>query len=323
MREYDPENTDACEAIGWEEAGGRWFPPREAEARRAAQKLLKVADEGKASQEKGEAAEKMNAKLERRRSPHFDFEARASQEDLAGYVRHAEAARTIFYELLPADEQKRVALVKGVFFTNQEDHRKVLEKVTPLNEDDRRTHETLGGWTRFEPSVLFELWTPGAAPDYHREAAFHVTCHMLLVGTWKIEQPPAWLQEGLSLWMSDRLTGSALVRCTDLRSNVLEDDRERSTAGWRARLRRMRREGTLPALKTVLKAKYDDLTLEKMMAAWSFIAFLADSCVEAFRDLIRRLGEGEPATDALMQALKVKDYAELQTLWEAWADGNL
>ncbi len=321
VRMFDPNNADACEGIGWKPAGDRWFPEAEAAQRKAALDLLKKGDGGKATKEPSTLTAPMEAKLERRRSAHFTFEGRASQDELAEWLRGAEAARTMLFEMLAPDEALRPGGVTGVFFTSQPEHVKFLEKCTEMSEDERKTYEALGGWSSMGANIAFELWTRGELPEYHREAAIHITVHLLFQHTWNLAKPPAWLSEGLALWFTDRLTGSALARCTDLKGNTLGDDRSPSTAGWRARLRARMREASAPSLRAVFRAHADDLDMDKMIVSWSFISFLATQ-PETFRKIVRKISEGEEETDALFEVLEAKDYDALQAKWEAWVREN-
>ncbi|MEK7468231.1 MAG: hypothetical protein AAB074_12525 [Planctomycetota bacterium] len=321
VRLFDPGNADACEAIGWKEAGGRWYPEAEAASRKAALDLLESGDGGKAVKEASEVTAPMEAKFERRRSAHFTFEGRATQEQLAKWLRGAEATRTLMFELLAPDEQLRPAGMTGVFLTSNAEHARFLEKCTPMSEDERETYKSLGGWTTFTPSIVFELWTKGEFPEYHREASIHIAAHMLFQGTWGIAKPAPWLSEGFALWFTDRLTGSALARCTDLMGNTIGDDRSPSTAGWRARLRARLREASAPSLRSVFRAHADDLDLDKNIVSWSFVSFLA-SQPELFRQFVKRVAGKEDETDALFETLGAKDYDAIQAKWEAWVRDN-
>lgn len=322
VRTFDPDNADACEAVGWKKAGARWFPPDEAAQRTAALALLENGDGGKASKQASKLTEPMEAKFERRRSGHFTFEGRATQDQLAEWLRGAEAARSILFELLAPDEGTKAGSATGVFLTSQAEHVKFLEKCTPLSEDERHTHESLGGWASAGPDIAWEIWTRGELPEYHREAAIHISVHLLFQHTWSLAKPPAWLNEGLALWFTDRLTGSALARCTDLKGNTMGDDRSPSTAGWRARLRARLREATAPRLRAVFRSHADDLDLDRMIVAWSFVSWLATQ-PEAFRKFVRSLSGGEEPVDALFEALGVDSYEVLQSRWEAWARENI
>lgn len=321
VRTFDPFNANACEAVGWKDVGNRWFPPGEAAARKAQLELVEKGDGGEAQKKASDLTDAMEAKLERRRSAHFTFEGRATQKQLGEWLRGAEAARQMLFELLPADEQKRAGHITAVFLNSRADHVKFLEKCTPLEEDDRKTYEMLGGWNTFSPSIAYELWTPGDMPEYHREAAIHVGVHMMFQSTFGLAKPPPWLGEGFALWFTDRLTGSALARCTDLMGNKMGEDRSASTAGWRARFRTMLREGSAPTPKALFRAHNDDLTMDKLIASWSLVSFLADN-PERFRKFIALLSEGGDPTDSLFEALGVKDYDEVQRQWEEWVLAN-
>jgi len=321
VRLFDPGNADACEAIGWKETGGRWYPEAEAASRKTARELLENGDGGKAVKEASEVTAPMEAKFERRRSGHFTFEGRATQDQLANWLRGSEAVRTLMFDLLAPDEQKRPAGVTGVFLTSNGEHVKFLEKCTPMSEDERTTYAALGGWTTFAPSLVFELWTKGEFPEYHREAAIHITAHMLFQGTWGIAKPAPWLSEGFALWFTDRLTGSALARCTDLMGNKMGEDRSPSTATWRSRLRARLREASAPTLRSVFRAHADDLDMDKNIVSWSFVSFLA-SQPGIFRKFVQRVAEGEEEIDALFETLDAKDYDAIQAKWEVWVRDN-
>ena len=271
--------------------------------------------------EASEVTAAMEAKFERRRSAHFTFEGRATQDQLARWLRGAEATRTILFDVLAPDEQKRPAGVTGVFLTSNGEHVRFLEKCTPMSEDERETYRRLGGWTSFSPAIVFELWTKGEFPEYHREAAIHITAHMLFQGTWGIAKPAPWLSEGFALWFTDRLTGTALARCTDLMGNTIGEDRSPSTAGWRARLRTRLREASAPSLKSVFHAHADDLNLDKNIVSWSFVSWLATQ-PDLFRKFVALVAGGGDEVDALFEVFDAKDYDALQSRWEAWVREN-
>ncbi|MCE9581142.1 MAG: hypothetical protein K8T20_01365 [Planctomycetes bacterium] len=321
VRRFDPENQDACKAVGWKLAGDRWFPEAEAASRRAALELMEKGDGGKSSKDASALTKPLDLKIERRRSPHFTFEGRATQTQLDQWLRGAEATRTILYDLLQPAEEKRPGALTGVFLTSQSDHAKFLEKCTEMSEDDRRTYEVLGGWSTFTPTVAFEVWTRGDLPEYHREAGIHISVHMLFQASFGLAKPESWLSEGLALWFTDRLTGTALARCTDLMGNQTGEDRSPSTAGWRARLRSRMREGTAPSLRAIFRAHADDLDRDKMIVSWSFVSFLA-SQPEKFRAFVRKISEREDTIESLFEVLEAKDYDALQAKWEGWVLEN-
>ncbi|MBI2924069.1 MAG: hypothetical protein HYY18_23675 [Planctomycetes bacterium] len=314
---YDPADAGGCRAAGWEKLDGDWMPKTEAAGRKHAQEVLRTADGGEEQEGATEATKAAGWKLARRGTGNFTFEGRYPQGDLEGFLQVAEAARALFIEIASLEPQQHPAPMTGVFLTGKADHARFIEKCTPLEEDERETYKLLGGWTRFNPTV-FELWTNGALSSYGREASAHVTAHLMFQSWTGIAEPPAWLQEGLAFWFSDRLTESALVRCTDLKSNIYGDDRSLSTRGWRRRILDALREGTDPDIRQVVHAKYDELDMEKMIKAWSLIDFMLERHREGFVKFVRALGAGEPVDTALFDALGIEGWAGLQGKWEAW-----
>jgi len=322
VHRYDPENEDACKAMGWSEWKGRWFAPREAAARKAAAKLMEEADGGKADTKPSDIQKATGFRLARRVSAHFAFEGRPSQEELAPMLRAAEAARALFVETFRLDATQEPATVTGVFLTSNLDHKLFLEKCSPLDEEERKTIEKLGGWASFKPDLIFELWTNGSFPEYHREAGVHILVHLLFQMHTRIKMPPGWIQEGLGFWFTDLLTGTAMARCTDLRSNAMEDDRALSTLTWRRMVRQRLREGTDPSIRRVLNARYDDLDLPKMVKAWSLVDFMLAKKRDGFFAYVKRLGEGDSGTDALAESLEMESVDDLQRGWEEYVDEN-
>jgi hypothetical protein len=103
--------------------------------------------------------------------------------------------------------------------------------------------------------------------------------------------------------------------------NKVGEDRSASTAGWRARFRTMVREGSAPSPKALFRAHNDDLNMDKLIASWSLVSFLAANPGK-FRKFIAALSGGGDPTDSLFEALDAKDYDAVQQQWEEWVRAN-
>ncbi|NUN47570.1 MAG: hypothetical protein HUU15_01905 [Candidatus Brocadiae bacterium] len=318
VRRYDGQNEAALKGSGWEQAGDGWYPAAEAAARRTLLRALEDADGGKAAERQGDLTRDSGLKLERRVSGHFDIEGKLPQAELARITRASETARAAFQEAFSIEEKRRVGRMTAVFLGSHADHLRFLTRCTPLDERERASYAALGGWSTFQPSITFEVWAADPAPGYYAEASAHLIAHLLLVGCFKLKDPPAWLQEGYAFWLSDRLFSAARVRCTDQTRNTGPDARADSTLLWRRDLRRGLREGTDPDMRTVLRARFDDLKLDSMVKAWSLVDWILETKPEALRGYADRLADGDPAVEALFELLGVEDYDGLQSRWAAW-----
>jgi tetratricopeptide (TPR) repeat protein len=322
LREYDSAHEKARAALGYAKQGEAWVGAGDAERRKAAAARVAAADGGKPVAEESETETMMGWKLTKRRSAHFFVEAKVADAQVEGIAKLAEAARAEFAAMFELDEKVLPPEIHGIFGANHDDYKAYIDRVPGLKDEERQQLKLYGQKTFYR----FTSWIGHNGPNtdsFLRDSALHHTAHLL---AWRASagmknDVPAWFNEGLAWWFTDRFNASAATYCMNIGTGAGGRDLKNPLL-WREAILEGLRDGTDPDLRELLNVGYNGLAGVKSVKCWSVMDWLLSVKLAELRKAWGDWREGKEVAPALMERLGVKDYEEMDAAWEAWVLEN-
>jgi hypothetical protein len=319
---YDAKHEKANLALGFTRDGENWVGPTDVKNRAEAAKLIAAASAGKDVEGQSEIQRALKWKTTRRRSDHFLIEAALPAGETGQVVQVAEAARALFISTFGIREEDIAGEIQGVVPGSPAEFDTYIDCMPGLDADTRIARK-YDGFARFYKSPL--CWvSPGNSADLAavKDAAIHQTSHFL---SWRAspakQMIPAWLNEGIAMWLSDRLNKTGRAYCTSYYHTDLARQ-QTEPLKWRRFILDGIREGTDPAMSDILSGEMTTLAGVRAVKAWSVVDWLTaarrDDLVGAWADL----RNGEDLAKALLGRLGCKTALEMNETWEQWVDEN-
>ncbi|MCC6737717.1 MAG: hypothetical protein IT452_01620 [Planctomycetia bacterium] len=314
---YDPESEKAHLAVGDVKQDGHWVPPADVAKRDDAAKKLKEAPKGEALKDKTDTEKVLGVSHSKRRSAHFLIEGPYTDDQIAELVQIAETARSLFLELVGRDPEDYPEPIHAVVFKEQEPYGRYVKADAAIPEQDKKAYAAAAGYPSMNP-LGFAGWQGQNDWDYVRDLVAHMSVHILLLEHYRAFPYPAWLYEGVSYWITDRLLKTAKVYCSGFSTSAGGGRDHEDVRGWKAEVKRMERDGQDPSLSELFVSDLSGMNMRRSMKAWSVVEWLAAERKKDFLNLIVELRSGSKPEDAAKAALGVKSLAEMEALWEQY-----
>ncbi|KAF0242316.1 MAG: hypothetical protein FD180_3973 [Planctomycetota bacterium] len=313
---YDPASEKAHLGLGHSKEGDKWVPPEDVAKREAAAKKLKEAPKGDPVSEKSDVEKSLGVSHSKRRSTHFFIEGPYSDDQIAELVQVAEAARGLFLEMIDGGAEDFAGSTHVTVFKEQEPYGRYVKVDQAIREQDKKAYAAAAGYPSLNP-LSFAGWQGEKNWDYVRDFTAHMTVHVLFCQYYGFPYP-AWLYEGISYWVTDRMLKTAKIYCSGFSTGAgggrdFEDMRE-----WKAEVKRQERLGLDPDLRELMGTDLSGMNMRRSMKAWSVVEWLVAERKKEFLSLMSELRSGSKPEDAVKTALGVNTPGELDVLWERY-----
>lgn len=318
---YDDYNQKAREGLGWKQMDGNWVSPADVAVFEAEAKRIAAADAGQKVGETSDVEAKTGWRLSKRTSKHFVFQGMGTDEEVAGYVRHAEAARAGFLELFELKEDELADPIGGVFLKTKEDHISFLERWAGLKGRELDDERAMSGWMGWTP-MTFDVRQGDQDAGFFPDWTIHCVIEFMFLQHFKGGNSPDWLQEGLAYWFTYRMTKSAKTNCITFETAAEGGEDLSDVLDWKARMKAMVRGGLNPPIREVVEAKVNGLDGPKGVKAWSLVEWMIATRKKEFLKFVEELGNGEPQEEAVKKAFGVRSYGELDEMWQQYVREN-
>src|SRR5262249_13241540 len=132
-----------------------------------------------------------------------------------------------------------------------------------------------------------------------KDCACHLTTHLLLYEMTRLQFDPAWLQEGLAYWVTDRLLQTAATRCVRVETAVDGGREPVDVLDWKRAVKEDAAAEKAPPLRELLFSAMTNMTPAKVLKSWGFVDFLLREHREAFVAFAAGLKANQPQDAAL------------------------
>ncbi|MBI2921887.1 MAG: hypothetical protein HYY18_12445 [Planctomycetes bacterium] len=314
---YDPASEKARLGLGHVKQGDVWVPPDDVARRDAAAGRLKDAPRGEAVAGKSEVEQALGVSHAKRRSKHFFVEGPWTDAQIAELVQVAETSREIFLEMFDRDADDFPDEIHAMIYKDNETYARYVQADPAIGKEWKKAYAAAGGYPVLSPPAFAGFQGPKDW-EYVRDFVSHMTVHVLFCQLYAVFPYPAWLYEGISYWVTDRLLHSAKLYCSGFSTSAgggrdFEDMRE-----WKAEMKRLEREGLDPGLGELFASDLTGMNMRRSMKAWSVVDWLVAEKKEGFKAFVAELSRGSRPEDAAKEALGVSSLSELDGLWEKY-----
>ncbi|MEK7468230.1 MAG: hypothetical protein AAB074_12520 [Planctomycetota bacterium] len=314
---YDSESEKAHLGLAHVKEGDMWVPPEDIAKREAGAKKLKDAPKGEAVTEKSEVETALGVSHSKRRSTHFLIEGPYTDAQIAELVQVAEAARSLFLEMIDGGAEDFPSIIHARVFKEQETYGRYVKVDPAIREQDKKAYSAAAGYPVLGP-LGFAGWQGGKDWDYVRDLVAHMSVHILFCQHFARFPYPAWLYEGISYWVTDRMLKTAKVYCSGFSTSAGGGRSHEDMRGWKAEVKKMERLGQDPDMRELLSGDLSGMNMRRSMKAWSVVEWLVEERKKEFHALIGELRSGSKPEDAVKTSLGVNTLGELDVLWERY-----
>ncbi len=314
---YDPDSEKGHLGLGHVKEGDKWVPPEDVAKRDAGAKRIKDAPKGEAVKDKSEVETSLGVSHSKRRSTHFFIEGPYTDDQVAELVQIAEAARGLFLEMIDRDAEDYADPIHAIVFKAQEPYGRYVKVDPAIPERDKKAYAAAAGYPSLSP-LAFAGWQGDNDWDYVRDLVAHMSVHILFCQHYQAFPYPAWLYEGISYWVTDRMLKTAKVYCSGFSTSAGGGRDFEDVRGWKAEVKRLEREGQDPQMMELFVTDLSGMNMRRSMKAWSVVEWLVGERKKDFLSLITELRSGSKPEDAVKAALGVKSIGEMEALWEMY-----
>jgi hypothetical protein len=144
-----------------------------------------------------------------------------------------------------------------------------------------------------------------STPEGRLDGADRVTLNRCLADTFDFQARPAWVTEGLGIYLTRLLTGTSLSNFVAPSRYAGEEDSDRDpqTADWMASARSLVAKGRMPELLYVLGLSLNAMTQEDLVLAYALSAYLVEGLPDRATAFLQAVGRGDPGDQAFLAAL--------------------
>lgn len=233
------------------------------------------------------------------------------------YGERMETLRTMFLELFELQPTEVPAVLKLYMFRDQQDHTLIGPRVTGIGTSSSTGVKLMGA------EAVYSMWhDQRSMPDdeaLHRTMVHNVT-HLLLSNmapaVWLGNRKHGWIDEGLAHWFEDKVTGKCTNFCYE--EVALQPGAGFKGGRWRAPVRRLVDEGKCRSFAELATLNTDQLEFQDHAVAFAYIDFLLTTQGGGkFKDLVRRLKQGDATRDALGAVYGLNPLS-IETQWQLW-----
>lgn len=317
--EYDANHKDARKKLGYEKTkDGAWVSPSDKALRAELVEGIAKAPSGSPDSSPSDTASKLGLTTRKQASEHFVIESpHLSAQQLASLVQHAEHAYAMFHKmfnqsgLLP--EKYNIVILQS-----KEQHQKYVDAF--YSGDERRRTFTrdqcagMGGYPRSE------CYQGDRDEIVNMDYCVHYPVQSMMRAA--SGGQALWLLEGMALWYTSKMKGTAAWACVDLAGTGTGGSGKnyQDPKNWPFVIKTWIKEGKDPDINATIKAaNWADLDGAETVKAWSLCDFLIAEHKERFIELMQDLKSQKDTGETSFTKIFGWSLAELDAKWKSWA----
>jgi hypothetical protein len=229
----------------------------------------------------------------------------------------AEAARVYFLEMFDLGEDSLSTSIHAMVYKEQATYARYVKADPAVREADKKAYGDIGGYPVLGP-LAFAGWQGPKDWDYVRDFVAHMSVHILFCQHFAAFPYPAWLYEGTSYWVTDRMLKTARVFCSGFSTSAGGGRSFEDTRDWKAEVKRMERLGQDPDMRELMSTDLNGMNMRRTLKAWSVVEWLLEDRKKEFGALVAELKSGSKPEDAVKSALGVNTLVLLDVLWKRY-----
>lgn len=313
---YDPVSEKAHVALGYVKDGTVWVPPGDAAKREDAAKKLKDADKGEIVKDRSEVENALGVSHAKRRSTHFFVEGPWGDAQVAEMVQISETARALFLEMFDEKPDAFAEEIHAIVFKDRDTYGRYVTADSHVPDRDKKAYIAAAGYPVLNPPG-YAVWIGARDWDYTRDVVAHMTVHILFCEYFNKFPVPAWLYEGLSYRVTDRLFKSAKIYCSGFSTGAGGDRNFEDVRDWKPEMKRLERDRQDPDLPELFASDLAGMNMRRSMKAWSVVDWMVEERKKEFIAFIAEL-RSKPPDEAAQAAFGVRTLGELDSIWEKY-----
>lgn len=322
--EFDPSNSKARKALGYEKRGkSGWISPFEKDLRQRAQEGLAKAPKGSPRSEQTEAEKGMGMTFTKLESDHFILESpHMSKSNLEDLVQHAEHAYALWHHVFGQENLFGENKIEYCILKDKAQHEAFVDRFHQGGPSRKALAKRSAG---MGSGGIQECYQASRTQPSLQDYVIHYTVQSLQ-NTFAVGQPssghnPIWLTEGTALYFTKLMKDSAVWSCVDLtKSGTGQQKASKDPKDWPFIIRTFVKEGKDPDINAVLKcANFAELDGPETVKAWSIIDFLMSDHREKFIEFCKDLRASTDNGESSFKKVFGWTPQDLDNRWRAYA----
>ena len=322
--EFDPSNSKARKALGYEKRGKTgWISPFEKDLRKRTQEGLAKAPKGSSRSEQTEAEKGMGLSFTKLESEHFIMESpQMSKSNLEDLVQHAEHAYAIWHHVFEQENFFGEDKIEFCILKDKAQHETFVDRFHTGSPQRKAFAKKMAGMSS---GGIQECFQGTRKQPSFQDYVIHYTIQPLMnnfaVGQSSGSHKPIWLTEGTALYFTKLMRETAIWSCADLtKSGTGEGKASKDPKDWPFIIRTFVKEGKDPDINAVLKCiNFAEFSGPETVKAWSLVDFLMADHREKFIEFCKDLRASTDNGESSFKKIFGWTPQDLDNRWRAYA----